>query len=137
VSGNEAFYRRYLAACNAHEFDRLGEFVAADVQVNGEPKGLDSYVAGLREVVQAFPDYHWDLRDLFVDGDRIAARFIDTGTHRGPAFGVPATGRAVQTQEFAFYRLAGGLIAEVWVTADNLSLLRQLGDRPDYADPRV
>jgi predicted ester cyclase len=126
VSGNEAFYRRYMDACNAHEFDRLGEFVAADVRVNGEVQGLESYVAGLREVVRGFPDYHWDLRHLFVDGDRIAAHFIDTGTHRGPAFGVPATGRAVRTQEFAVYHLADGLIAEVWVAADNLSLLHQL-----------
>jgi predicted ester cyclase len=52
--------------------------------------------------------------------------FLDTGTHRGAAFGVPGTGRAVRTQEFAFYRIAGGKIAEVWGTADDLDLLRQL-----------
>jgi predicted ester cyclase len=32
----------------------------------------------------------------------------------------------VRTQEFAFYRLAGGRIAEVWVTADNAAVARQL-----------
>ena len=32
----------------------------------------------------------------------------------------------VRTREFAFYRLAGGLIREVWVAADNLELKRQL-----------
>jgi steroid delta-isomerase-like uncharacterized protein len=122
----ETFYRRYLTACNAHDFDQLGAFVAADVQVNGSRQGLDGYVAGLRDVVRAFPDYRWDLRDLLIEGDRIAAHFIDTGTHRAEAFGVPATGRSVRTQEFAFYRLADGLIAEVWVTAGNLELLHQL-----------
>jgi hypothetical protein len=39
---------------------------------------------------------------------------------------VPATGRAVSTQEFAIYRFQAGRIAEVWVTADNLRLLDQL-----------
>ena len=34
----EAFYRRYNAACNAHAFDRLSEFVAEDVQVNDQPQ---------------------------------------------------------------------------------------------------
>jgi len=126
VSGNEAFYRQYLDACNAHEFDRLGQFVAAGVRVNDEVQGLEAYVAGLREVVRGFPDYHWGLRHLFLDGDRIAAHFIDSGTHRGPAFGIAATGRAVRTQEFAVYHLADGLIAEVWVTADNQAVLHQL-----------
>jgi hypothetical protein len=32
----------------------------------------------------------------------------------------------VRTQEFAVHRLAGGLIAAVWVAADNLAVLRQL-----------
>ena len=124
----EGFYRRYNAACNDHRFDRLGEFVAEDVRVNGEVQGLAGYVAGLREVVGAFPDYRWDVRHLLVDGDWVAAHFVDTGTHRGPAFGVAATGRAVRTQEFAFYRIAGGRIAEVWVAADNLRTLDQLRD---------
>ena len=124
----EAFYLRYLAACNAHDFEALGAFVAADVRVNGSYQGLDAYVSGLREVIRGFPDYRWELGDLLIDGDRVAARFTDTGTHRGPGFGVPATGRFVRTQEFAFYRLAGGRIAEVWVAADNLRVIEQLTD---------
>jgi predicted ester cyclase len=38
------------------------------------------------------------------------------------------TGRAVRTQEFAFYRVEDGKIAEVWGTADTLDLLRQIQD---------
>jgi predicted ester cyclase len=102
----EAFYRSYLGACNAHDFDRLDGFVAGDVRVNDRLQGLDDYRAGLREVVARYPDYRWNLRHLLVDDDRVAAHFADTGT------GVPS-GR----QEFAFYVLRDGLIAEVWVTA--------------------
>jgi predicted ester cyclase len=122
----DRFYRRYNAACNAHAFDRLGEFVASGVVVDGAPRGLDGYAAALREVVRAFPDYRWEIQHLLVDGDWIAAHFLDTGTHRDTAFGVPATGRAVRTQEFAFYRIEAGRIAEVWGTADDLALVDQL-----------
>jgi predicted ester cyclase len=123
----EATYRRYLARCNEHRFDTLGEFVADDVVVNdGEQRDLAAYVQGLRGVVRAFPDYHWGLRHLFVDGSWISAHFVDTGTHRGPFLGVPATGRRITTQEFAVYRVAAGMIVEVWVTADNVRLLDQL-----------
>ena len=38
----------------------------------------------------------------------------DTGTHRGPFFDVPATGREVRVEEFAVYRVEAGRIAEVW-----------------------
>jgi predicted ester cyclase len=122
----ESFYRRYLEACNGHRFSSLGEFVAADVRVNGEPEGLASYVAGLEAVVVAFPDYRWNLQPLVIDGCWLSAHFIDTGTHKGTFLGVPATGRPVSTQELAVYRIDADRIAEVWVTADNLRLLDQL-----------
>ncbi len=122
----ETLYRRYNRLCNAHRFDRLGEFVAPDVEVNGEVQGLQAYVRGLESVVRAFPDYRWDLRHLLVAGAWVSAHFIDTGTHQDTFLGVPATGRTVSTQEFAIYRFAAGRIAEVWVTADNLRLLDQL-----------
>jgi aspartyl-tRNA synthetase len=122
----ESFYRSYNRYCNDHEFSRLGKFVAADVAVNGQMQSREEYIAGLQAVVRAFPDYRWDLRHLLVEGDWISAHFRDTGTHRGPFLGVPPTGRAVSTQEFALYRLQDGKIAEVWVAADNLHLLNQL-----------
>lgn len=122
----ESFYRRYNETCNAHRFSRLGQFVAEAVWVNGKPQGLAGYVAGLEAVVAAFPDYRWDLQHLLIDGCWLAAHFTDTGTHRGPFFGVPATGRVVTTQELAVYRVDAERIVEVWVAADNLRLLEQL-----------
>ncbi|MEN3357941.1 MAG: hypothetical protein V7637_1923, partial [Mycobacteriales bacterium] len=122
----DAFYRRYNQHCNEHRFGELEEFVADDVVVNGAVQGVADYVAGLQAVVDAFPDYRWELGHLLVDGCWIAAHFHDTGTHRGTFLGVPATGRSVATQEFAVYRVAAGKITQVWVTADNLGLLAQL-----------
>jgi predicted ester cyclase len=122
----ESFYRRYNRRCNDHEFDLLGEFVAERVEVNGRTQDLDGYIADLRAVVRAFPDYRWEIRHLLVDGDWVSAHFHDTGTHRGTYLGVPATGRVVSTQEFALYRVFNDRIVEVWVTADDLHLLNQL-----------
>jgi aspartyl-tRNA synthetase len=121
-----SFYRRYNDCCNAHEFGRIGEFVAEHVQVDGEAQMLDQYIANLRGWVSAFPDFRWEIRHLLIEGDRIAARFHDTGTHQGTFLGVPATGRAVSTTEFAMYRLRDHKIVEVWGTVDNLDLLDQL-----------
>jgi predicted ester cyclase len=121
-----AFYRRYNACCNEHRFEDLAEFVAAEIVVDGDPRGLYEYAEGLRAVVRAFPDYRWELHHLVIEAPWIAAHFANTGTHRGMFLGVAPTGRPVSTQEFAFYRVDGGRIAEVWVTADDLRLLQQL-----------
>lgn len=119
----------------------MGDYVHDDVVVNGEPVGLAGYAAGLRDVVAGFADYHWELRRLVSDvsdvsevsdglgsvGDGwLAVHLHDTGTHTGTVRGIPPTGRRIETEEYAFYRLRDGRIAEVWVTADNERVLEQL-----------
>ncbi|MFL6120253.1 ester cyclase [Actinophytocola sp.] len=108
------FYRRYIERCNSHRFEELGEFVAEGVRVNDADQGLGRYIAGLAAVVEAFPDYHWDLRHLLVDGDWLSARLTGTGTHAGTFLGVAATGRVISTTELAMYRVDGGRIVESW-----------------------
>ncbi len=117
----ESFYRRYLQRCNEHRFAERGEFVAEDVEVNGTVQGLRRYADGLSAVVEAYPDYHWDLRHLLVDGCWLSAHLVDTGA--------TPDGRSVRTQEFAIYRVDGGRIAEVWGDLDR----RRLGDVDDGA----
>jgi predicted ester cyclase len=107
-----AFYGRYLQRCNEHRFDELGEFVADDV--NGPTEGLGRYIAGLHAVVDAFPDYQWELQHLLVDDQWLAARLCGTGTHTGPFRGIAATGRVIRTQELVIYRTVDGKIVECW-----------------------
>ncbi len=59
-----------------------------------------------------FPDYRWDLQQLLVDGQWLAARLIGTGTHTGPFRGIAPTGRVIRTQELVIYRVAGAKIAD-------------------------
>ena len=102
----EDFYRRYLERCNGHRFDELDEFVHPDVVVGDDVHGIAAYVEGLAEVVEAIPDFHWELRHLLVEGEMMAAHLRDTGTTRD--------GRTVQIEEFSVYRVAHGRIVQVW-----------------------
>jgi predicted ester cyclase len=110
-----AFYRSYLRRCNEHRFDTLGEFVDEKVEVNDAGMGLRRYAEGLGSVVEVFPDFHWDLRRLLVDGCWLSAHLFDTGT-------TPA-GRSVEIREFAMYRVDGGRIVEVWGDLDRERLV--------------
>ena len=105
-------YLEYLRCCNEYRFDDLGEFVAEDV--DGPGQGLGVYVAKVREVVEAFPDYRWDLQQLLVEDQWIAARLHGSGTHTGTFRRRPATGRVIRTQELVMYRIRGAKIVQCW-----------------------
>jgi steroid delta-isomerase-like uncharacterized protein len=78
----------------------------------------------------AFPDIVVNVEDVVAEGDLVAARWISTGTHKGPLFGIPATGRAVRVSAMVVYRIEGGRLAEGWINRDDLGMMRQLGVVP-------
>lgn len=109
-----AVYERYLSCCNDRRFDQLGEFVSNQVSGSGPVDGLAAYIDGVEAVCTAFPDYRWQLQNLVVEGDSIAARLIGQGTHTGPFSGIAATGRRISIQELVTYRFRNGKIVECW-----------------------
>ncbi|MEU7853910.1 ester cyclase [Nonomuraea sp. NPDC049141] len=63
--------------------------------------------------VDAVPDLHWELKELLFDGDRMAARLVNTGT---PAKAWP-TGASFEIVEYAIYQVhvhdAGELLRQL------------------------
>ncbi|SIS08974.1 ester cyclase [Williamsia sterculiae] len=110
----KARYREYITTCNERRFSDLGDFVADDVVVADGPVGLSAYTQGLRDVVAGFPDYHWEIEDIIVEGSLISARLTDTGTHTGLFRGVEPTHQRVNVQELAMYTLADDKIVRCW-----------------------
>ncbi len=75
----------------------------------------------------AFPDFHMTIDLLVAEDDRVAARFIETGTHLGDLMGMPPTGKKVSFSEIGILRIADGKIVESWYDVDMLGLMQQLG----------
>jgi predicted ester cyclase len=121
-----AFYDRYIEALNAHEFDRLDEFVHDEVTLNSEPGTRDTIYAVLTGDVEAVPDFHWETQELAVDGNRLAARLINTGTPVKEWLGVPPSGSSFEIVEFAIYEVRDGRFIHMSALHDGASLLRQL-----------
>ena len=91
------------------------------------PAGYLEIIAMMRS---GFPDVQWRLEETIAEGDKIAARFTMSGTHRGAFFGVPPTGKGIKVQAMNFYRLSGGKFVEERGQPDLLSLLQQIGAVP-------
>lgn len=128
---NEDLVRRFAqAVVNEGDYDRIDEFVAEDVRDHtllGQREGRDVMVETTRELRTAFPDFEVTLEEVVGDGDTVAVRMRQTGTHDGPFMGIEPTGASFEIEAMAFLRMGDGKIVERRTQPDVLALLGQLG----------
>lgn len=132
---NVALIRRlYDEVWNQKKLERLDELVAAD-QVDhslppGYPPGSEGAKAFIGMYLNAFPDLEITLEDIFAAGDKVASRWIATGTHSGELMGIPATGKRVTVTGISINRISGGKVVENWGEFDALGMMQKLGVVP-------
>ena len=131
---NEALVRRFFEEfCNDRRADLVDKLIAADYVSHGPQAPPAEGPDGVRERVglyQESVDGHWDVQELISVGDRVVARWVGTGTHRGELMGIEATGKPISVEAISVFRIANGKIAEEWTVWDALGLLQQIGAVP-------
>ena len=120
---------------NRAQVGRLGEFyveaIVRHVPERPDPiVGLEANKAYIRQLVEAFPDSHIEIRRMLVDGEWAAMHWVWTGTHTRNLPGLPPTGRKVRLVGVSIVHLGNGKAVEIWDFDDQLSMLQQLGVIP-------
>ena len=121
-----SMYKQYIACLNAHAWNELGEFVAADVIHNGRPLGVGGYRAMLEENFRDIPDLHFNVDLVVANETHVASRLRFDCTPVQDFLGVPVNGRRVVFYEHAFYTLREGKIAEVFSVIDKTAVEAQV-----------
>ena len=107
------------------------ELLAPDVADHASAPGLPPGSAGWQRnraiMATGFPDLRFRIEDLLTVADKVVARTVFTGTHRGDFFGLPPTGQTVTVSSIHIFRIDEGRIVEHWANSDDLGMLRQLG----------
>jgi steroid delta-isomerase-like uncharacterized protein len=85
---------------------------------------------GFAAMGEAFPDLRMAEADSVKEGDKVAFRWLLSGTHQREFMGVAATGRRVEAMGMDIVRVAKGEIVEHWGEFDAMGLLRQIGIIP-------
>ncbi len=75
----------------------------------------------------AFPDLRVDQADSVTEGDKVAFRWIMSGTHQGELMGIAPTGERIVVMGMDIVRIEDGEILDYWGEFDVTGLLRQLG----------
>ncbi|MGD9614331.1 MAG: ester cyclase [Alphaproteobacteria bacterium] len=104
--------------------DAVGHDLGGAGQAHIGPAAFKPFWSQLRG---AFPDIRFSIEDVVAEGDRVAARWTATMTHRGDGLGIAATHKSLTLTGMIFLRIEGGRIREGWNNWDQLLLTRELG----------
>jgi steroid delta-isomerase-like uncharacterized protein len=131
VEQNKEIVRRfYEEVMNKEDIDALGELAVPDYEEHDPLPGQGTAREGLRDrVTMLIRAFHpqFTIEDLIAEGDRVVARWTNTGVHVGEFLGIPPTNRTATVAGIDVYRLQDGKLAEHWHVVDQLSMLIQLG----------
>lgn len=107
----------------------IDKFIAADAAGN-DPKfgvGRESFRTQWLEWIKAFPDLHFEVKEIIVEGNRVATRWFLTGTHTGAEFqGFPISGNKVGVDGISIDTIENGMVTEGFDSWDQLLFRQQL-----------
>jgi steroid delta-isomerase-like uncharacterized protein len=133
-ASNEELVRRFFEDfCTGRRAELAEQLIAEDYVAHGPQAPPAHGPDGVRQRVGLYQDAvdgQWHVQELFSAGDRVVARWIGTGTHRGELMGVQPTGEPIEVEAISVFRIADGKIAEEWTVWDALGLLQQVGAVP-------
>jgi steroid delta-isomerase-like uncharacterized protein len=93
----------------------------------------EQFIQFMVDVSAAFPDFKFSIDDVVAEGDKVVTRYTLRGTHRGPYYGIPATGKQVAIKGVSIDKIVEGKFVETWDFPDSLGTMIQLGVVPGAA----
>ena len=133
---NKEIVRRFIEVVNDQDFDLLDELMVSDFVRHSQPtpdvqvRSLEDFKVYLRQDAATTPDSRVTTRFLVGEDDLVAFYGTYAGTQAAQWGPFPPSGKRMEVEMGGIFRLEDGKIAEMWVTWDNLSALRQLGHFP-------
>ena len=132
VAANRATIARiYEEVFNMGKLEQADTLIAT-AYIDHNPIGLGgkSGIEGFKQTVRAlrfaFPDLHFTVEQMIVNGDQVVTRTTMRGTHKNSFMGVDPTNKQVTVSGFDIFRIADGVVAERWGTLDGLTLMQQM-----------
>jgi steroid delta-isomerase-like uncharacterized protein len=138
VARNKETFKRFQDAMNTCDAEviakSIDELVEPDATIRTPLPGDATGAQVLKQVwsvlLRAFPDLQLDVKDLIGEDDKVVARIVVTGTHRGDYMGVAPTGKSIAYDEIFIFRFANGRVVETWGVVDVYAQMKQLGVIP-------
>lgn len=123
----------YDEVFNTGKVELLDKYVTADAVEHELFPGQKEPVMVIEQIKlfmthlrTAFPDLKVEVKDLIAEGDKVTARIVLTGTHKGEFNGIPATGQKVSFDAIDIIKFSNGKCVEHWGVTDEAGLMAQI-----------
>jgi steroid delta-isomerase-like uncharacterized protein len=121
---------KYIEGWNTGNFDSFSSIYDSNFvhheSLSPDTKGIAGYEKLISGFRSAYPDGKFVLADEIYSENKVAVRWVFTGTNTGPGE-IPPTGKSVNTWGVSILHFANGKINEEWAAFDNQSFMQQLG----------
>lgn len=89
-------------------------------------KGRDEFIQQVGGFAKVLPDLRWEIKELFVDGDRIIVRSEAKGTPAAPFMGVAPGGKSFSIMTIDIHTVSDGRLVRAHHVEDWAGAIRQL-----------
>ncbi len=128
---NKELVKELFAAIDAGNFDKLKELFADDFSLKvpgfAEPWETDMLFKAIKSHYIAFPDWTHVIEDVVTDGDRVAIKLNQNGTHKAEYEGISATDIEATLPAMHLFTVKNGKVIDWFAVEDYLGLYMQLG----------
>jgi len=97
----------------------------------------EDYAAHVKDFQRIYGDFDFEITELMADGDRVYARWKQTGCHIAPLDGQAPSGLPVIEIASAVYRVADGKIVEYWIQIDRKGIEAQIEANARNIDHKI
>jgi steroid delta-isomerase-like uncharacterized protein len=123
--------RQYVEAFNAGDMTKLKELLAPDAEIQGVlGKGNFDKISPIWQQLIDGYGMQLEIQELIANENNVAARYIERGTFKAPAFGIEPTGKSYELIAMEFFTIEDGKIARRWGARDAMSQAKQLSLPP-------
>ncbi len=128
---NKEVAKEVFTSIDAGNFERLNELLADDLAIPmpglSEPLRKDTLFQLIKSHYTAFPDWRHGIENVIAEGDMVAVKLTQNGTHKADYEGIPATGIKVTQPAMHLITIVDGKVKDWSPIEDYLGLYQQLG----------
>ena len=135
---NKAIVRHSYETADKNDLATFSEQLAPDLVLHYPgmtgPLNREALLQMMNVMFSGLTQRQHVFEDQIAEGDKVVTRLTLHAVHTGEFQGMPATGKQIAVPQTAIHRIRDGKIVEVWVSSDDISMLKQLGLMPSQAE---
>jgi predicted ester cyclase len=138
---NKQIIREFLEVVRAGKKpEAASQYMADNVlahQVNAENQTTvtrthENYCNHIKEFINMYGSFQFEITELLADGDKVYARWYQSGKHLAEIDSYPPTGKPLNEIASAVYRLQNEKIVEYWMQIDRYGFEHQLRENNKF-----